>query len=223
MRTKHLTVFVFFLLALATAVTAAPNITSPANNSVFYTTYIDVELQWDAGQPCYYMFNGQESTNNTFVCQSEFRVAAPYMDGQVNLTVMQPTGRSNVTVTIDNAPTAVEGWIVGVLLLIPMLFIFFFLTWGFVLDAKDHAPMKIFSYLLAWTWLFVQYWAVDLVIGEYLYFPLLREVFSTWWFGWIYYTVLAYFFLYIIYTIFNHFKLKGEERKMFRITGRGRK
>lgn len=211
MKATKATIFVLIFLVLATAAVAQTSINSPIANSIHYSSIVPFNITYNVLEPCSFSINDQPT--ETFECQNEFYLDVPYTSGQVNVSINQTSSSDSVTFTVNNNPNAAEGFIVGVMLLLPFLFAIFFLMAGYFMDKEEHAPYKLFTHLLAWTTLFMEYWIINIVIREYLYFPLLKEVFNTWWFGWVYFTVLAYFFTYITYKVLYGLRVKNDPYK----------
>jgi len=94
--------------------------------------------------------------------------------------------------------------ILGALILIPMFLAFFLLIGGISLD-KEHAPLKIFLFLLGiiFFWTSLHFGMVSVV--QFYNFPILENLIgsTTWWTGMIFFIILSYFCIYIIYKAFR--------------------
>lgn len=95
-------------------------------------------------------------------------------------------------------------WLLGILL-IPLGLCFFFVYFSNQLE-DTHNPLKWFFRLLALIMIFILYQGAYIVIGMNSNYSELTKMFNIAVYGWIFWTIMAYFLLYVLYNIFMSFK-----------------
>ena len=100
------------------------------------------------------------------------------------------------------------------ILLIPLGLCFFFLYLSNGLD-EVHNPLKWFFRLIALIMIFVIYQGAYIIISLNPVYSEMTKMFNITVYGWIFWTIMAYFFIYIMYNVFTSFKIKGSSKFNF--------
>lgn len=128
----------------------------------------------------------------------------PFCNVTFNVTAM---GVYHYNSTIEDGIINVEGskmWILAILLL-PLGLCFFFIYLAGNLD-EVHNPLKWFFRLLALIMVFTVYQGAHTITAMYPAYADLSNMFSITVYGGVFWTIMAYFLIYIIYRIFMSFK-----------------
>ena len=121
-------------------------------------------------------------------------------DGAVREVVVKPMEDNNM--------------IIGMIILLPMILGLFMMMGAWSLDAKVHAPLRIFLFLLSTVtfWVSMHFGLLSLI--QFFNFTALEDMIAStiFWSGWVFAIIIIYFIIYLIYILFKGMsKAKYEE------------
>lgn len=216
---------ILFLLVFTTLVSAKTIILSPINGTEMYTNVIELNLVPTTGT-CYYWYNNMPPSYK-FDCASTYRITAPYYSDvetgstpksdythEFNVTVGNSTNNQTIRLYNFNDHSSDEGYIILGLLLIPLIMAFWFMYSASVLN-EEHFAIKIFSYLLSFTLMLLEYGIMSVTLMEYTFFPALQGLIDLWGyiFGIVYWLFMFYWLGYVLLIAFKNMKRKTGDHK----------
>lgn len=106
--------------------------------------------------------------------------------------------------------------IIAALILVPLFLGLFFLV-GAATLSEEHAPIKIFLFLLSIITFFTAFHIGMAAIIKFYNFPELQEIIgtTTYWVGWVFAALIAYFCIYLISEMIHHIGQKRKERLQY--------
>lgn len=103
--------------------------------------------------------------------------------------------------------------IIAALILIPLFLGIFFLV-GAATLSEDHAPVRIFLFLLSIVTFFTSCHMAMAAIVEFYNFTAMQEIIgtTTYWVGWVFFALISYFIIYAIRWVFLYMGQQKAER-----------
>lgn len=215
---KKLILFALLLLIIPIAA-ALPTIHQPYSSEVYHSGIVDFNVTWDTSPTsCWYNINTNVENHTIPGCDTEFIIDVFLEDNNtINLYNTNATGTYNQSVVfeIDRNFYESDGFLIGLLGLIPLIIAFAFFFVASYLSAETNTPLKLFLTLGGFVFLMIQMNVAVLLIREYLYIPKVIDAMLIYGIQyWIFYIIFAYFLIQFIWHLFLKLHVMNQKRKM---------